>query len=308
MLFHHRQGNHKMYPSSFRYHRADSVENAIALLSELGESARALGGGQSLLVLMKMRFEEPTDLVDLGFIQGLSDITISDGQVHIGALATHARIARSQVADAVPIVKDCANGIADNQVRSRGTIAGNLASGDPSCDWPTLLTTLDAQVHCQGPGGKRQVAAADFVEDLYATALGEAEIVTGVSFPVPGKQSGGAYLAFKRCAPAYPTISVGVQLTMDGNACEDARVALGSAAMTPVHATGAEAELRGKPLTEETLGRAGEVAAAEADPVEDQRGSIEFKRQLIRTLVKRAGEAASRRCAGEQVEVSHEYY
>ena len=132
-----------MYPAPFRYHRADSVENAIALLSELGDTARPLGGGQSLLVLMKLRFEEPTDLVDLGFIPGLSDITIKDGQVHIGALATHVSIARSDVAQAVPIVGDCARGIADNQVRSRGTIAGNLASGDPSCDWPTLLKSAN---------------------------------------------------------------------------------------------------------------------------------------------------------------------
>ena len=297
-----------MYPAPFRYHRADSVENAIALLSELGDTARPLGGGQSLLVLMKLRFEEPTGLVDLGFIPGLSEIIVKDGQAHIGALATHAGIARSDLASTVPIVGDCARGIADNQVRSRGTIAGNLASGDPSCDWPTLLTTLDAQVHCQGPDGTRDVPVADFVEDLYATVLGPAEIVTGVSFAVPGEGSGGAYMAFKRCAPAYPTISVGVQLSMAGDSCQDARVALGSAGMTSIHATHAEDELRGKPLTDETMASAGEAAAAQSDPVEDQRGSEEFKRQLIRVLVKRAAAAAGRRCAGEQVEVSHEYY
>ena len=297
-----------MYPAPFRYHRADSVDNAIALLSELGDTARPLGGGQSLLVLMKLRFEEPTDLVDLGFIPGLSDITMKDGKVHIGALATHAEIGRSDVAKTVPIVGDCARGIADNQVRSRGTIAGNMASGDPSCDWPTLLTTLDAQVHCQGPDGHREVAAADFVEDLYATVLGPAEIVTGVSFKVPGEGSGGAYMAFKRCAPAYPTISVGVQLSMDGDTCSDARVALGSAGMTSIHATDAENELRGKTLTDDTQARAGEAAAAQSEPVEDQRGSEAFKRQLIRVLVKRAAAAAARRCAGEQVEVNHEYY
>jgi carbon-monoxide dehydrogenase medium subunit len=297
-----------MYPAPFRYHRAGSVAEAISLLSEIGEGARALAGGQSLLVLLKARFDEPTDLVDLGRIPGLDTIEQADGEVRIGALATHARIANSTVAEAVPIVKDAATGIADNQVRSRGTIGGNVCSGDPSCDWPTLLITLDAQVHCQGPNGKRTVPVADFVEDLYLTVLEAGEIVTGISFPTPVKGASGAYVGFKRCAPAYPTTSVGVQLTLAGDDCKDVRIGLGSSGLTPIHARGAEAELRGKTLTAAAIARAADAAVAESDPIDDQRGTAEFKQLLINTLVKRSIGIARRRGAGERVEASHEYY
>lgn len=297
-----------MYPAPFHYRRAESVADAIGLLTELGPEARPLAGGQSLLVLMKMRFTEPTALVDLGFIPGLSYIEHDDETVRIGALATHGDIAASPVAQLVPIVGDCALGIADTQVRSRGTIGGSLGSGDPSCDWPPLLQTLDAEIICSGPDGERRLPIEGFVEDLYQTVLGPSDIVTGVEFALPPANSGGCYTAFKRCAPAFPTATVGVQMTLDGDACQDARVALGSAGLTPIHATAAEAELRGKALTEATIGKAAEAAIAASDPIEDQRGTAEFKKAILNTLVKRAIDIAARRCRGETVEASHEYY
>lgn len=278
------------------------------MLAALGDGSRALAGGQSLLVLMKVRFEQPSDLVDLGRIPGLNRVECAGADVRIGALATHAAIARSEVAALVPIVGDCARGIADNQVRSRGTIGGNLCSGDPSCDWPTLLTTLDATVHCEGPAGPRSVPVAGFVQGLYSTVLEAGELVTGVSFAVPGPGSGGAYVAFKRCAPAYPTTSVGVQLHLDGDRCTDVRIALGASGLTTIRATAAEAELRGRGLDTSVFDRVAEAAVAASDPVEDQRGTPEFKRSLIRVLVRRAVEAARRRAAGEKLELSHEYY
>ena len=131
-----------MYPAPFRYHRAGSIQEAVSLMGEYGDDARALAGGQTLLVLMKLRFEEPSDLVDLGRIPEMSYIEHDDREVRIGALATHAAIAQSPVAEMIPIVGDCANGIADVQVRNRGTIGGSLASGDPSCDWPALLHSM----------------------------------------------------------------------------------------------------------------------------------------------------------------------
>ena len=296
-----------MYPAPFGYHRAKTVEDAVSLLTDLGEGARALAGGQSLLVLLKMRFDEPTDLVDLGRIPGLDRIE-SNGDIRIGALTTHASIARSDLAKSIPIISDCANGIADNQVRSRGTIGGNVSTGDPSCDWAILLHTLDAQVHCQGPNGTRSVDINEFNEDLYLTALEPGEIVTGVSFQPPAAGSAGAYCAFKRCAPAYPTATAGVQLTMNGDTVEDARVAMGSAGMTPIRAQSAEAELRGNALSEDVIAKAADAAVSATDPIDDQRGSPEFKQQLFRTLVRRAIGIAERRCGGETVENHHEYY
>lgn len=297
-----------MYPAPFRYHRAASVKEAVNRLQEIGEGARVLAGGQTLLVWLKMRFDEPTDLVDIGRIPGMDRIAHDAGRVHIGALATHARIGRSEVARLIPIVNDCASGIADNQVRSRGTMGGSLGAGDPSCDWPVLLNVLDAEVHCEGPAGARTLPVDGFVKDLYTTQLAPGELITGVSFAIPAKGSAGAYVGFKRCAPAYPTVSVGVQLALREDRCESVRIALGSAALTPLRARRAEAELAGKALTAQAVARAAEAAAAECDPVADQRGSPAFKRSLVDALVKRGVEVARRRCRGETVEVSHEYY
>ncbi|HZD52507.1 MAG TPA: xanthine dehydrogenase family protein subunit M [Woeseiaceae bacterium] len=297
-----------MYPSAFNYHRPETVDQAIGLLSSLGEDARLLAGGQTLLVLMKLRFEEPSDVIDIGRLPGLDAIDDTGGVVSIGALATHRRIAESSLAAAVPIVGDCANGIADNQVRSRGTIGGSLASGDPSCDWPALLHTLDAEVLCKGPGGARTLDINGFVEDLYETVLEPGEMITGVRFKMPRPGTGGAYCAFKRSAPAYPTISAGVQLALDDGRIESARIALGSAGLTPVRARAAEDELTGRAPDDAVVDKAATAAAAAADPVGDQRGSPAFKRRLIAALVQRAVHIALRRAAGETVKNSHEYY
>ncbi|HEX2140405.1 MAG TPA: xanthine dehydrogenase family protein subunit M [Woeseiaceae bacterium] len=298
-----------MYPSAFNYHRPGSVDSAIRLLSDIGEGARVLAGGQTLIVLLKLRFDEPTDLVDIARIPALDRIDDQSDTISIGALATHRRIAESALASAVPIVGDCANGIADNQVRSRGTIGGSLASGDPSCDWPSLLHTLDAEIDVQGPDGSRTLDINGFVEDLYQTVLKPGEIITGVRFPRPAAGSGGAYCAFKRCAPAYPTVSAGVQLTLaqDGR-IGSARVALGSAGLTPIRALDAEQELTGKQPDAAALERAAAAAVAASDPVDDQRGSAAFKRRLVASLTKRAVQIALRRAGGETVKNSHEYY
>ncbi len=279
------------------------------MMSNLGDGARALAGGQTLLVMMKLRFEEPSDLVDLGRIPEMSYIEHDKSEIRIGALATHAAIAKSPIAEIIPIVSDCANGIADVQVRTRGTIGGSLASGDPSCDWPALLHTLDAEILCEGPDGQRVVPIEGFVEDLYQTALSPNEVLTGVRFKRPAANSGGAYVGFKRCAPAYPTATAGVQLTLgDGDVCRDVRIALGSAGLTPIRATEAEAVLRGTALSKDTIDQTAEAAVAAAEPVEDMRGSEAFKRSVLAVLVKRAVDVASRRAKGEKVAISHEYY
>lgn len=297
-----------MYPAPFHYHRATTVDQAVSMLSEIGEGARVLSGGQSLLPILKLRFDEPTDLVDIGRISDLADIEDSDNEARIGALATHRRIGASSLAREIPILADCADGIADNQVRTRGTIGGSVASGDPSCDWPTLLHTLDAKVDCQGPEGSRSRDINGFVCGVYETVLDPGEVITGIRFALPEPGSGGAYCAFKRCAPAYPTISVGVQLTISDGEVKSARVALGSAAPVPVRANAAEAELEGGALSDERIRRAAEAAVEASDPFGDQRGSEDFKKHLVATLTRRAVALAARRANGETVKNSHEYY
>lgn len=297
-----------MYPAPFKYHRANSVGQAITLLGQIGDGARVLAGGQSLLPMLKLRFDEPTDLVDIGRISGLDSIESNAAGASIGALATHRKILLSPLAQSVPIIADCAAGIADNQVRSRGTIGGSVASGDPSCDWPVLLHALDATIHCHGPNGERTLDINGFVADLYQTVLKPGELVTSVRFSLPGTGSGGAYCAFKRCAPAYPTVSVAVQLSLSGGEVTKARIALGSSAPTPIRAPVAEAELERGALTPERIDRAAAAAVAAASPYPDRRGSAAFKSQLVATLVRRAIGIAHRRATGETVKNSHEYY
>jgi aerobic carbon-monoxide dehydrogenase medium subunit len=296
-----------MYPRAFHYHRAGSLKEAATMLAQLGDDAKLLAGGQSLIPLMKLRFANPAHLVDLNFVSETSYIKEDSGMLHFGAMARHAAIEASAAVAKVPILQDCAAGIADVQVRNRGTIGGSLAEADPSGDWATVLSTLSVEVRCLGVDGERTVSLTDFIKDAYTTVLAHDELVSEVVVKVPPKGSGGAYLAFKRSAPVYPTASAAVQLTMHGDVCQDAAIVLGCVGLIPVRAKDAEAALRGQTLAEKTITNAMEAARAAADPQSDMRGSADYKRTLAGALVKRAIEIAIRRARGEQVEVSHIY-
>jgi carbon-monoxide dehydrogenase medium subunit len=277
------------------------------MLSQLGDEAKVLAGGQSLIPLMKLRFANPSHLVDLNFISGTSYIKEENNTLRFGALTRHAEIEASPIAAKIPILHDCAAGIADVQVRNRGTIGGSLAEADPSGDWATVLITLPTEVRCLGRTGERSLPLSDFIKDAYTTTLAHDELVREVVLKVPPKGSGGAYLAFKRSAPVYPTASAAVQLTMEGDICKDAAIALGCVGLTAIRPKEAEAALRGQLITDRTKSAAMEAARIAADPQTDMRGSADYKRTLAAALVKRAIDIAIRRAAGQQVEVSHIY-
>jgi carbon-monoxide dehydrogenase medium subunit len=296
-----------MYPRAFHYHRAGSFQEAAAMLSEFGDEAKLLAGGQSLIPLMKLRYANPNHLVDLNFISGTSYIKEENGTLRFGALTRHAEIEHSTVASNIPILHDCAAGIADVQVRNRGTIGGSLAEADPSGDWATVLMTLETEVRCQKSKSDRRVRLADFIKDAYTTALAHDELVSEVVVRIPPQSSGGAYLAFKRSAPVYPTASAAVQLTMDGEVCKDVAIALGCVGLTAIKAKDAEKALRGQPMTQKTMATAVEAARAVAEPNSDMRGSADYKRTLVGSLVNRAIDIAVRRAWGEQIEASHIY-
>jgi carbon-monoxide dehydrogenase medium subunit len=296
-----------MYPRAFHYYRAGSLKEAATMLAQLGDDAKLLAGGQSLIPLMKLRFANPAHLVDLNFMSGASYIDGDNDMLRFGALTRHAEIEASIVVAKIPILHDCAAGIADVQVRNRGTIGGSLAEADPSGDWATVLFTLSTEVRCLGTNGERTVSLTDFIKDAYTTALAHDELVSEVAVKVPAAGSGGAYLAFKRSAPVYPTASAAVQLTMEDDVCKDVAIALGCVGLIPIRAEQAELALRGRTLTEKTIAGAVEAARAAADPQSDMRGSADYKRALVGALVKRAIEIAVRRARGEQVEVSHIY-
>src|SRR5260370_22208496 len=203
-----------MYPRSFHYHRAGSLKEAVSMVGQLGEGAKFLAGGQSLIPLLKLRFANPEHLVDLNFIPGTSFVKEDSGSLHFGAMTRHAEIEHSALAREIPVLHDCAAGIADVQVRNRGTIGGSLAEADPSGDWANALITLDTTVHCLGPGAVRATRLSDFIQDAYTTALAQDELVTEVDANIPPQGSGGGYIAFHPAAPRYPAARSSVQLTL----------------------------------------------------------------------------------------------
>jgi aerobic carbon-monoxide dehydrogenase medium subunit len=297
-----------VYPHPFHYYRACSLAEGVKMLAELGEDAKILAGGQSLIPLMKLRLTRPSALVDLNFVPGLAGISAENGDLHFGAMTRHTDIENSPIAGRIPILHDCAAGIADHQVRNRGTIGGSVAEADPSGDWGAVLLTLETRVRCFGPAGERVLPLAEFFLDAYTSALGPAELVREVIVKTPPARSAGAYVAFKRCAPVYATASAAVQLTLAADdTCGEARIALGCVGLMTIRATEAEAQLRGAALTPQKIQQAAEAAMAAAEPQPDMRGSVEYKRVLVGALVKKAIAVAARRCRGEQVEVSHEY-
>lgn len=277
-------------------------------MQQLGEESRVLAGGQSLIPLMKMRLARPTALIDINFVPGLNDIQSRNGELRFGALARHTDIEMSDAAAAIPILHDCAAGIADVQVRNQGTIGGSVAEADPSGDWGATLLTLETSVVCAGPQGERSVQLEEFIKDAYTTVLAREELVREIIVKKPPKNSGGAYLAFKRSAPVYATASAAVQVTLDGkDICKDIRIVLGCVGLTAIRAKQAEAELRGKKVDGKTIQRAAEAAREAAEPQSDMRGSADYKRTLVVALVKRAIGIAVRRARGERVEAGHEY-
>ncbi|MBT4520052.1 MAG: xanthine dehydrogenase family protein subunit M [Halieaceae bacterium] len=296
-----------MYPAPFNYHRPQSLEAAIGLLSRYGDDASIMAGGQSLIPMLKMRVGEMTELIDIRKLSDLDHIEQRGQTLHIGALATHARIASAEVANQIPLLRECGGGIADRQVRNMGTIGGGVSVADPSGDWPTGLAVLDAQLLLTGLSGTRLVSISDFIVDAYTTCLESCELVTEIQIPVPPAGSGSAYVAFKRAAPAYPTASAGIQLTVKDNICTAARLALGAAAPVAVVCRDAEALLLGKEITTELLESAAEAIVAVAEPPPDARGSEAFKRAMLRKLVVEAGQRALGRCRGEDVSGAHHY-
>jgi carbon-monoxide dehydrogenase medium subunit len=296
-----------MYPRAFEYHRAKSYPEAVALLGELGEEARLLAGGQSLIPLMKLRLSAPRHLVDLNFIPQTSYIR-SNGTLRFGAMTRHAEIAASADAGRIPILHDCAAGIADPQVRNMGTIGGSIAEADPTGDWAPVLLATGATVKTLGPDGERRIDIGEFIQDAFTTALQASEIVTEIEVPLPPERSGGAYIALKRCAPVYASASVAVQLIMqDEQTCSDARIYLGVLGLTATRVIAAEDAVRGRQVTPQCIEQVCQAVMDAARPQSDMRGSAEYKRQAGGALARLAVEAALQRARGEHAEVTHLY-
>ena len=289
-----------MIPRSFEYHSPRTLDEAIALLQKLGPEAKLLSGGQSLIPMMKLRLVSPEHIVDINRIPGLDYISESDGHLKIGALAREHQLETSEVVKTkFPVLAETAKVIADPLVRSQATICGNLAHGDPANDHPATMLALGATVVATGPKGRREIGIEDFFPGLFTTALEAEEILTEIKVPLPPPRSGGAYLKLERKVGDFATAGVAVQLTLDeSGACKRAGIGLTNVGMTPIKAKQTEAFLTGKQLDDATIQQAAEIAASESQPMDDIRGSADYKRDLVRVLTARTLKRALERAKG----------
>jgi len=286
-----------MIPPSFQYHAPGSVDDAVALLNELGDEAKILAGGHSLLPMMKLRFAEPEHLVDINNIESLKGIREENGEIVIGAMTSETALINSALLqEKCPLLPEAAGMIADPQVRNRGTIGGDIAHGDPGNDHPALMMALDASFTLVGPNGSRQVAANDFYLGTFYTVLAADEILTEIHLAPLSPNTGTSYHKLKRKTGDFATAAAAVVIELSGETCQRARIALTNLGPTALRASDAEAVLTGQVITEELIEQAAQKAMAICDPVEDQRGDVEYKthmggemtRRAIRTALKRA--------------------
>ena len=276
-----------MIASAFEYHKPDTVDKVVSLLSEWGDDARVIAGGHSLIPVMKQRMTDISHLIDLGGIDELKGISIDGDTITIGATTTqHELITNEALSKAAPLIREASLQIADPQVRYMGTIGGNVANGDPANDMPGLMQTLDATYHLTGPEGSRKVKARDFYEAAYFTAREDEEILTAISFAKP---SGGfAYEKQKRKIGDYATAAAGVIITIEGGTCTAASVALTNLSDTPVYCAAAVEALVGSSLDDATIKAAVTAAVDASDPVADTRGPVDFKKHVAGVIVKKA--------------------
>jgi len=288
-------------PAPFEYQRVHSVGEAIALLDRLGDTARLVAGGHSLLPMMKLRLANFEYLVDINELHDeLGYIRAEPGLIRIGAMTRHRELLESgELAVAFPIFRDAERVIADPVVRNRGTLGGSLCQADPSEDLSAVCTTLGASCVIQGLGGERVVSMEDFHQGPYETAVGDAEMLTEVRFPVrPGGSS--AYEKVERRAGDWAVVSAGAAVWLDGGTVADARVGLAAVGPNTAGIAGIADVMRGHPPGEELYARAGDIAAEACSPVTDRRGSAEYKRHLARELTVRVLRRAVARASGQE--------
>jgi aerobic carbon-monoxide dehydrogenase medium subunit len=276
-------------PASFEYHRAHTLDEAIGLMAKHGEDARVVAGGHSLIPMMKLRMAQPEHLVDLQDLGELRLIRSESGFLVIGAMATqHELIGSELLAAKCPILRETALLIADPQVRYCGTLGGNVANGDPGNDMPAVMMALGAAYRLKGPVGERDVAARDFYQGSFATALKPGEILTAVRIPVPADKHGYAYEKQKRKIGDYATAAAAVVLTMSGGRCASAAIALTNVGDTPLFAADAAQALVGSPVDEAAISEAVQRAQKITRPSGDGRGPVQFRTHVAGVMVRRA--------------------
>ena len=282
---------------NFDYLEPRTVTEACALLKQHGGEAKVFAGGVHLTILMKQGLLEPKSLINIKKIPELKGIRFDDGEgLTIGALVTHRELETSAlVKDKFPVLCEAEREVANIRVRNMGTVGGNLASGEPLTDLSQIFIALDGTAKIAGPSGQRTIPVEELFLDFYTTCLAEDEILTQVMLPPLPLRSGIEYIRFSSSSVVdKPCAGVAVRLTLrnGGETIETAHIVLGCVGATPVRARKAEALLMGKKLTAELAEQAGSTASQECSPASDLRGSEQYKRAIVRTLVKRAAAKA----------------
>jgi carbon-monoxide dehydrogenase medium subunit len=278
-----------MIPGPFNYHRPATVADAIKLLATYGDDARPLAGGHSLIPMMKLRLATPEHLIDLHGIGDLKGIRRDGSTIVIGAMATqHDLLASNDITQAMPILQETALLVADPQIRYMGTIGGNVANGDPGNDMPALMMTLGASYRLQGATGSSEIAAKDFYQGVYFTALAAGEILTSIAVPIPVTGHGYAYEKLKRKVGDYATAAAAVVLTIADGKVASCAIGLTNLAETPLLAEDAAKAVIGTALDEATLKKAAAAASAIMSPAADSRGPVEYRKHVGGIMVMRA--------------------
>ena len=283
---------------NFEYLEPATVAEACALLKQRAGEAKVFAGGSHLTILMKQGLYQPKALVNIKKIAELRGIRLDDKDgLQIGALVTHREVETSElIKEKFPVLCGAEREVANIRVRNMGTVGGNLASGEPLTDLSQIFIALDAKLQIAGPNGERTLPVEDLFVDFYTTSLAEDEIITQVILPPLPPKSGIEYIRFSSSSVVdKPSAGVAARLTLDGDAVHAARIVLGCVGPTPVRARRAEALIVGKKPAPELIAEAGKIASQECSPTSDLRGSEQYKRAIVVTLVKRALTAASRK-------------
>ena len=271
-----------------KYIEPASLGEALEILSE-DDEARCLAGGATLVAMLNADLVEPSTLVGLRRIDELGGITVTGDLMRIGAMTTHAQIAADdRLTGNAAVVRDAAGQIAHPAIRNMGTIGGSVCHADPNADFPGALVAANAALEAVGSSGTRQIPATEFFLDYLETSLEEDEILGAVLVPVEPAGARGRHLKFSRTHGDYATVSISLVLVMNGNTCSYARIAVGSAGPVPIHLDEVDALLTGSTLPADAINQAGQKLAQAADPVDDVRGSAEYRRMIIPGLLQRA--------------------
>jgi carbon-monoxide dehydrogenase medium subunit len=288
-----------MIPGAFAYHRPTSVKEAVGLLGQLGDDARALAGGHSLIPMMKLRLATPAHLVDLGGIGDLKGVRADGNDIVIGAMTTqHDLIGSELLGTKIPILRETSEQIADPQVRYLGTLGGNVANGDPGNDMPAVMMCLNATYQILGKAGERRLAAREFYQGAYFTSLEVGDVLTAVRIPVPAAGHGYAYEKLKRKIGDYATAAAAVVLTMAGGKVGTCSIGLTNVAETPLWAEEAAKILVGSALDPATVKKAAAAAEAITAPAADARGPAQYRTKMAGVMLTRALARAKARARG----------